>query len=118
VFHFLLVFNLFPIGYGPTPSKRKNIVLEQEIVKGFELVLHRKRERIFLRDGFLFAKQVGVHFQVVAYKELTTFPSEWEAWKRFSSRCCKFSSVQECSSSLEVSSFKFKVCEREVFKVS
>jgi len=26
---------------------------------------------------------VGVHFQVVAYKELTTFPSEWEAWKRF-----------------------------------
>jgi len=25
---------------------------------------------------------VGVHFQVVAYKELTTFPSEWEAWKR------------------------------------
>jgi hypothetical protein len=47
---------LFPRGYGPTPSKRKNIVLEQEIVKGFELVLHRKRERIFLRDGFLFAK--------------------------------------------------------------
>jgi len=56
VFHFLLVFNLFPIGYGPTPSKRKNIVLEQEIVKGFELVLHRKKERIFLRDRFLFAK--------------------------------------------------------------
>jgi hypothetical protein len=25
---------------------------------------------------------VGVHFQVVAYKELTTFPSEWEVWKR------------------------------------
>jgi hypothetical protein len=26
---------------------------------------------------------VGVHFQVVAYKELTTIPSEWEGWKRF-----------------------------------
>ncbi len=26
---------------------------------------------------------MGVHFQVVAYKELTTFPCEWEAWKRF-----------------------------------
>jgi hypothetical protein len=56
MFHFLLVFNLFSIGYGPTPSKRKNIVLEQEIVKGLELVLHRKRERIFLRDGFLLAQ--------------------------------------------------------------
>jgi hypothetical protein len=57
VFHFLLVFKLFPIGYGPTPSKRKkNIVLEQGIVKGFEFLLHRKRERIFLKDGFLFAK--------------------------------------------------------------
>jgi len=26
---------------------------------------------------------MGAHFQVVAYKELTTFPSEWEVWKRF-----------------------------------
>jgi hypothetical protein len=25
---------------------------------------------------------VGVHFQVVAYEELATFPSEWEVWKR------------------------------------
>jgi hypothetical protein len=56
MFHFLLVFKLFPIGYGPTPSKRKIIVLEQGIVKGFEFLLHRKRERIFLRDEFLFAK--------------------------------------------------------------
>ncbi len=36
VFHFLFVLKLFPIGYGPTPSKRKDIVLEQEVVKGFE----------------------------------------------------------------------------------
>jgi hypothetical protein len=34
MFHFLLIFKLFPIGYGPTPSKRKDIVLEQEVVKG------------------------------------------------------------------------------------
>jgi hypothetical protein len=25
---------------------------------------------------------VEVHFQVVAYKEVATFPSEWEVWKR------------------------------------
>jgi len=25
---------------------------------------------------------VGIHFQVLAYKELATFPSEWEVWKR------------------------------------
>jgi hypothetical protein len=47
MFHFLLVFKLFPIGYGPTPSKRKDIVVEQEVVKGFELVLHRKRRESF-----------------------------------------------------------------------
>jgi hypothetical protein len=33
MFHFLLVFKLFPIGYGPTPSKRKGIVLEQEVAR-------------------------------------------------------------------------------------
>jgi hypothetical protein len=47
----MLVFKLFPIGYGPTPSKRKDIVLEQEVVRGFELVLHREKERILLRQG-------------------------------------------------------------------
>jgi len=56
---------------------------------------------------------VGVHFQVVTYKELTTFPSEWEAWKRFSSRCCKFSSVEECSSSFEVSKYLSSKCVKE-----
>jgi hypothetical protein len=25
---------------------------------------------------------MGVHFQVVAYKELATFPNEWEVWKK------------------------------------
>jgi hypothetical protein len=55
----LLVFKLFPKGYGPTPSKRKNIVLKQEVMKGFELVLHRKKERILLRDGILICKLSG-----------------------------------------------------------
>jgi hypothetical protein len=45
------LFSSFPIGYGPTPSKREDIVLEQEVVKDFELVLHRKKERILLRQG-------------------------------------------------------------------
>jgi hypothetical protein len=57
----LLVFKLFPIGYG-RPSKRKNIVLKQEVVKGFELVLHRKKERILLRDGVLVCKVSGSSF--------------------------------------------------------
>jgi hypothetical protein len=35
---FLLIFKLFPIGYGPTPSKRKGIVLKQEIVKGLAYI--------------------------------------------------------------------------------
>jgi len=38
MFQFLLVFKLFPIGYGPTSSKRKDIVLEQEIVKGLAYI--------------------------------------------------------------------------------
>ncbi len=47
---------------------------------------------------------MGVHFQVVAYKELATFPSEWEVWKRL------FQSVvssQVWKSVLQV--FKFQV---------
>ncbi len=32
--------------------------------------------------SFILSFHVGVHFQVVAYKELATFPSEWEVWKR------------------------------------
>ncbi len=38
MFHFLFIFKLFPIGYGPTLSKRKDIVLEQEIVKGLACI--------------------------------------------------------------------------------
>jgi hypothetical protein len=52
---------LSPIGYGPTPSKRKNIVLEQKVVKGFELILHRKRENIF-ESTILICKVSGSPF--------------------------------------------------------
>jgi len=38
---------------------------------------------------------MGVDFQMVAYKELATFGVE-----NISSKCCKFSSVEECSSNL------------------
>jgi hypothetical protein len=43
---------------------------------------------------------MGVHFQVVTYKELVTFPSEWEVGKRFIEKCGKFSSVEEFFSNL------------------
>jgi hypothetical protein len=47
-------FKFFPIGYGPTPSKRKDIVLKQEVVKGFAYTT--KKGRILLREGFYFAR--------------------------------------------------------------
>ncbi len=49
---------------------------------------------------------MGVHFQVVAYKELTTFPSEWEVWKRLPQGVV---SSQVWKSVLHV--FKFQVVE-------
>jgi hypothetical protein len=48
---------------------------------------------------------VRVHFQVVAYKELATFPSEWEVWKRLLQSIV--SSERVFFKSLS-SSFKFK----------
>jgi hypothetical protein len=64
---------LFPIGYGPTPSKRKNIVLQQEVMKGFELVLHRKKERILLKEGFLVCKVSGSSFPSGGIKGVCNF---------------------------------------------
>jgi hypothetical protein len=52
---------LFLIGYGPTPSKRKDIVLKQ-VMKGFELVLHGKKKRILLKKSFLVCKVSGNSF--------------------------------------------------------
>jgi hypothetical protein len=96
----LLVFKLFPIGYGPTPNKRKNIILEQEVVKGFELVLHRKNERILSIDGILVCKVSGSSFLNGGIQGAYNFSKCVGGVEETSSRCCKFSSVEECSSSL------------------
>jgi hypothetical protein len=53
---------LFPIGYGPTLNKKKDIVLEQKVMKSFELILHRKKEKFLLREGFLVCKVSGSSF--------------------------------------------------------
>jgi hypothetical protein len=70
---------LFSIGYGPTPSKRKDIVLEQEVERGFELLLHKvwkssqgfslysiERENPFEEKLLVYkvSKRAVVHFQV------------------------------------------------------
>jgi hypothetical protein len=46
----LLVFKLFPIGYGPTPSKRKDIALKEEIHNGLVYITYKGR--ILFREGF------------------------------------------------------------------
>ncbi len=56
---------------------------------------------------------MGVHFQVVAYKELTTIPSEWEAWKRFLQGVV---SSQAWKSVLQV--FKFQLLSSKCVKES
>jgi hypothetical protein len=107
MFHFLLDFKLFLIGYGLTPSKRKDIVVKQEVVKGFCLY-NIKRENPF--EGrllvFKFAKRVRV------------FLSEWEVWKRFLQSVVSFSNVENLFFKfLKVSNFKVKVFGRKFFKL-
>jgi hypothetical protein len=64
------------------------------------------------------AKKVGIHFQVVAYKEFVTFPSEWEVWKKFLQSVVSFSSVENSFFKfLKVASCKVKVFGREVFEL-
>jgi hypothetical protein len=111
MFHFLLVFKLFPIGYGPTPSKTKDIMLKQEIIKGFSLY-NIERENPFW----------GNAFSLQGCKESKSpFLSEWEVWKRFLQVFLKYQlsrwkCVEEISSSFfKVSTFKVKVCGREFF---
>jgi hypothetical protein len=100
MFHFLLVFKLFPIGYGSTPSKRKGIVLEQEIVKG-----------LACRKGESFWRKA---FSLQGCKESrSSFLKAWEVWKRFLQSFVSFSSLFFFF--LKVSSFKVKVCGREFF---
>jgi hypothetical protein len=91
----LLVFKLFPIGYGPTPSKKKRHCVRTKSSQRFSLY-NIERENPF-EGGLLIckvAKRVRVHFQVVAYKAIITFPSEWEVWKRFLQSVVSFSSVE------------------------
>jgi hypothetical protein len=57
---------------------------------------------------------MGVHFQVVVYKELATFPSGWEVWKRLLQNVISF---EVWKNVLQV--FKFQVlsskCVEESF---
>ncbi len=48
---------------------------------------------------------------MVAYKEACNFSKCVRGVEETSSKCCKFLSVEECSSSFQVSSFKFKSVE-------
>jgi hypothetical protein len=79
-----------------------------------------ERENLF-EERFLVckvAKRVRVHFQVVAYKEIVTFVSEWEVWKIFLQSLVSFSNVENSLFKfLKVSSFKVKVFGREFFKL-
>ncbi len=56
---------------------------------------------------------MGAHFQVVAYKELAIFPSEWEVWKRLLQSVV---SSQMWKSVLQV--FKFQVLNSKCVKES
>jgi hypothetical protein len=99
-FYFLLIFKLFPIGYGPTPSKRKEIVLEQEVVKGLSLYYIGKKERILFETRFLVCKVSGSSFPRGGIQRACNF-SKWVGGvEETSSKCCKFLSVEECSLSL------------------
>jgi hypothetical protein len=107
MFHFLLDFKLFPIGYGPTPNKRKDIVLKQEVVKGF-CFYNIERENPF--KGKLLICKVA--------KRIRVFPNEWEVWKRFLQSFVSFSNVENLFFKfLKVSSFKVKMFERELFEL-
>jgi hypothetical protein len=107
MFHFLLGFKLFPIDYGPTPSKKKDIVFKQEVVKGFCLY---KIERENPFEGRLFVCKVA--------KRVRVFPSEWEVWKRFLQNLVSFSSVKNLFFKFfKVSNFKVKVFGRELFEL-
>jgi hypothetical protein len=96
MFNFLLVFKLFPIGYGPTPNKIKDIVLEQEIVKVFYLVLHRKKENIFYKRLSI-CKVNGSPFPSDSIQGASNVSKRVGGVEEFFSKCCKFSNVEECS---------------------
>jgi hypothetical protein len=107
MFHFLFDFKLFPISYGPTPNKRKDIVLKQEVVKGFCLY-NIERDNPF--KGRLLVCKVA--------KRVRVFSSEWEVWKRFLQSLVSFSSVENLFFKfLKISNFKVKVFRRKLFEL-
>jgi len=57
---------------------------------------------------------VGVHFHVVAYKELASFPSEWEVWKRLFQNVV---SSQMWRSVFQVFKFQVQNVWKRVFQV-
>jgi hypothetical protein len=108
MFHFLLIFKLFPIGYGPTPSKRKDIMLKQEIIEGFSLY-NIERENPFW----------GKVFSLQGCKESKSpFLSEWEVWKRFFQVFWKYElSRWKCVKESSSIHWKFEVCEKKLFEL-
>jgi len=90
---------LFPIGYGPTPSKRKDIVLEQEVVKGFELVLHRKKKKIFFERRSFNLQSEWEFISKWWHTRSLQFFQVMGGVEETSSKCSRISNVEECSSS-------------------
>ncbi len=75
-------------------------MLEEEVVKGLSLYCIGKKERIVLRQGFLVCKVSGSSFPSGGIQGPCNF-SKWVGGvEETSSKCCKFLSVEECSSSL------------------
>jgi len=111
-FIFLLIFKLFLIGYGPTPNKRKDIMLKTKNSQGFSLY-NIERENPF----------EGRFFSLQGCKESRSpFLSVWEVWKRFlqivlqafwKNQVSRWKCVQECSSI----HWKFEVCGRKVIEL-
>ncbi len=73
-------------------------MLKQKIVKGFELVLHKKRDNLFEKK-LLVCKVSGSPFPSGGIQGACNV-SKWVGGvEEISSKWCKFSSVEECYSS-------------------
>ncbi len=70
-------------------------MLEQKVMKSFELILHRKKEKFLLREGFLVCKVSGSSFPSGGIQGAYNFSKWMGGVEKISSKCCKFSSVEE-----------------------
>jgi hypothetical protein len=86
-------------------------MLEQKVMKGFELALHRKKERILFERRSFSLQSEWEFISKWWHKELATFPSEWEVWKRLLQSVLGF---QVCKNVLQV--FKFQVLNSKCVK--